>query len=459
MPNPKISQIQLPLPNGNLGDIYDIVDAEARQMISSLSGGSYFLGVTTTDVGSQTNIHNPEVSIGGSAVRATNGNMVIRTTSSGDGTAEYVWSCTALIYWQSHKNSQDKYYYSVVTNPSTAVINSAIFVNESYTALNNTQTMPIAEPYADGAEYIKIEDTRNNNGTWVKFGDLSSLGGLAYLDAAYVRDTENKVLGSNAQFAGQSSSVTRTGGTSADALGVNASFHVLDSTVDVDVTHKMISTTRTTDVAVSGNGSVPAIISLGSPTTGSVITSVSPTTKYFKIEEIMPVSGSVTVKNPSFTMSGETLQISLGEQTAAGVGSTTKLVITSANRDTAADGYTPLVTAVGSTPTSGFVKGYPNINTEDVLTGVQVSTQPSFSLSEENVPSGAIPTGKVKVAKNVGAGALRADAVEAVDTNTVTAITSLGTLTAAGQTVTATNKDEKSVAQHGSITANSTPIS
>lgn len=117
---PNLKKVQLPS-----GNIYDIVDEGARELIAALSGSTAFLGLTTTALtdGATTN----PITVNGSSVTATNGNIVVY------GNAEFIW---------------------------------------------------------DGAK-------------WVEFGDLSSLGSLAYKDTAAVSfsgGTTDKCLGSDATF-------------------------------------------------------------------------------------------------------------------------------------------------------------------------------------------------------------------------------------------------------------------
>ena len=55
------------------GEAYMVKDEAARERIAALEGGSYFIGVTTTELSDQSTT-NPIV-IGGEDVTATNGNM------------------------------------------------------------------------------------------------------------------------------------------------------------------------------------------------------------------------------------------------------------------------------------------------------------------------------------------------------------------------------------------------
>ena len=66
----EISKIKFPS-----GNTYDIKDATAREAIASLSGGTKFLGETTTPLTDQATT-NP-ITIDGSSITATNGNIVV----------------------------------------------------------------------------------------------------------------------------------------------------------------------------------------------------------------------------------------------------------------------------------------------------------------------------------------------------------------------------------------------
>lgn len=133
-----ISQLQMPS-----GGKYYIKDAEAREAIAALEGGSYFLGVTTTALEDQSTT-NP-IKINGEDVTAKNGNMVIY------GNKEFVWS------------------------------------GESAT------------------------------GKWVEFGDLSTLGDLAYLDEVNLsKGSGDQVLGEATTFTNGTSEVSFAEGAGSD---------------------------------------------------------------------------------------------------------------------------------------------------------------------------------------------------------------------------------------------------
>ena len=79
-----ISKITLPS-----GNTYDIKDATAREAIASLSGGTKFIGETTTPLtdGATTN----PIIINGGSVTATNGNIVVY------GNSEFIFDGTKWI--------------------------------------------------------------------------------------------------------------------------------------------------------------------------------------------------------------------------------------------------------------------------------------------------------------------------------------------------------------------------
>lgn len=84
MANNEISSITLPS-----GNTYGFKDAQAREAIAALEGGSYFLGVTTTAL-TDDSTTNPII-VDGESVTAVNGNMVVY------GKKEFVFNGTKWI--------------------------------------------------------------------------------------------------------------------------------------------------------------------------------------------------------------------------------------------------------------------------------------------------------------------------------------------------------------------------
>lgn len=180
---PEISKITLPG-----GGTYDLKDAAARDAIASLSGGSYFLGVTTTAITDQSTT-NP-ITINGSSVYAINGNMTIY------GNKEFVWSCTSYNYYTKDSapvsGGTYKYWYNIISNPTAEQKQAAVFTPTPIADIPTTSSSTLTTPLANGADIIKAQ----YSGKWVEFGDTSNLGQLAYKDAiSYTKDIKSVVSG------------------------------------------------------------------------------------------------------------------------------------------------------------------------------------------------------------------------------------------------------------------------
>lgn len=174
MPNNVISKITLP----NGGGTYDIKDAWAREAIAALEGGSYFLGVTTSNLRDEEQMYDPRISIDGDLVSATNGNMAIYENG------EFVWTKIPT-YFLGHSYQGDGYYYTIIDAPTATDIRNAILTSEEGTDDSPFDHMSsedlIQDPIndvGDGQVMLWVPD----GGKWVEFGDLSQLGDLAYHD-------------------------------------------------------------------------------------------------------------------------------------------------------------------------------------------------------------------------------------------------------------------------------------
>lgn len=133
-----------------------------------------------------------------------------------------------------------------------------------------------------------------NGSKWMEFGDLSTLGQLAFQDVVTLnKGTGKNVLGTGAQFAATESSVTFTGETSADVLGANATFTA--SAPFYSPTNTNIKAIAT-GAAVGGDTMAAAITSIGTPSTDTFVKSVQATTgKKLVTTVIKGVSGTEDV--------------------------------------------------------------------------------------------------------------------------------------------------------------------
>ena len=220
---------------------------------------------------------------------------------------------------------------------------------------------------------------------WVEFGDLSSLGDLAYKDTA---------------------SVSFSGGTTDKCLGSDATF-----TTSV--------TPTTTNIKATASGTAVGASStdkcLGSDATFT--TSVTPTTSKLVTTSVPNVTAAGSASTWSFTMGtgtdSETLIISGANSTAPTLGT----AITAATGSLAANGG-------GASVATGITSATTTTNSKDevtAITGVSVTTQPTIALA-----TGATAgTGVVSVATGITSATTTAN-----NKDEVTAVTSIGTGTA-----------------------------
>ena len=220
---------------------------------------------------------------------------------------------------------------------------------------------------------------------WVEFGDLSSLGDLAYKDTA---------------------SVSFSGGTTDKCLGSDATF-----TTSV--------TPTTTNIKATASGTVVGASStdkcLGSDATFT--TSVTPTTSKLVTTSVPNVTAAGSASTWSFTMGtgtdSETLIISGANSTVPTLGT----AITAATGSLASDGG-------GASVATGITSATTTTNSKDevtAITGVSVTTQPTIALA-----TGATAgTGVISVATGITSATTTAN-----NKDEVTAVTSIGTGTA-----------------------------
>ena len=286
-------------------------------------------------------------------------------------------------------------------------------------------------------EYVAIGTTGNKS--WERLGDtqisLSDLGALAYKDNATGTATAS------------SSSVTFSGGTTDTVLGSDATFTttVTPSTTNIKAT--------ASGTAVGANGTAAAITGFGTHSTETFVKSVTAdTTKKLVTTTVPNVTGNTNVTIPNVTSVGaastwafamgsgddaETLIISGTNSTAPTLGTalsaskvtlgTAKTVATGAATTAGTGAAVVTDITIGDSASAITALGTPT--TSNCLTGVKVTTQPTVSLA-----TGATAgTGVISVATGITSASTTTN-----NKDQVTAVTSIGTGTAAGQSVTVT---------------------
>ena len=286
-------------------------------------------------------------------------------------------------------------------------------------------------------EYVVVGSGSNKQ--WEKLGDttlnLDNLGELAYKDSATGTATAS------------SSAVTFTGRTTDTVLGSDATFTttVTPSTTNIKAT--------ASGVAVGANGTAAAITGFGTHTTETFVKSVSAdTTKKLVTTTVPNVTGNSNVSIPNVTSVGsastwafnmgtgdddETLIISGANSTAPTLGtalSASKVTLGTAKTVATGEATTSgsgsaIVTNVTIGDSAAAITALGTPTTSNCLTGVKVTSQPTVSLA-----TGATAgTGVISVATGIASATTTTN-----DKDEVTAVTNVGTGTAAGQSVTIT---------------------
>lgn len=290
-------------------------------------------------------------------------------------------------------------------------------------------------------EYVAA--TVDSSKVWERLGgkdiDLSNLGALAYKDTVTVNTgSGDVVLGEATTFTNSTSAVTFSGGTTDKVLGSDATF-----------TTSLLPSMKTLSATASGT-------TVGANGTDTFVKSYPGTTqKLYKetfstVDDIqydtIPAVGSVgTASTWSFAMgsgnNAETLIIS-------GANSTTPTI-------TAHPEVVTSVTTASATVVTGLsdmtypgndvvLTGLGTATTASALTGVQVTAQPTVALNLSISPASS---GKVSLPVDY-------DATTTVNSkDEVTAVTSIGTGTAAAQTITVGTNDKVTVAKKADISA------
>ncbi len=258
-------------------------------------------------------------------------------------------------------------------------------------------------------EYTVV--TSGANKVWEKIGDtaltLPDFGALAFKDSVTAA----------------ASAVTFSGGTTDTVLGSDATF-----TTTVTPTTTNINATASV-AAVGADGTAAAVTGYANPSTDTFVQSVSAETGNKLVTTTVPnVTSAGTASTWSFAMgsgdNAETLIISGANSTAPTLG-TAKTVATGSVASNGGGAAVVTGVTVGNSASAITALGTPT--TETVLKGVKVTSQPTVALS-----TGATAgTGVISVATGITSATTTTN-----DKDQVTAVTNIGTGTAAAQNIT-----------------------
>ncbi len=331
-----ISKVKLPS-----GNVYDIKDAVAREMISG--GVSFNVGWDGTSV--------PDVTKIPAGVQVTY-----------NGTT-----------------------YTGTLSPESAQPGAFYLVKTSDENLNTY------------SEYVATGTTGSK--FWEKLGDttvdLSDLGELAYKDnATIVKGSGDNVLGEATTFTASSSAVSFSGGTTDKALGVDTTFSMTQPTISVTPSTTNIKATAS-GTAVGANGTASAITGYASPNTGTALgsdatftTTVTPATTRIKATASGAAVGADGTAAAITGFGAHTTDTFVKSVTAEtnkklvttsivptnGTVSASKVTSTTSNLETTS---IPNVTSVGTASTWSFTMGS-GADSETLIIGGSNSTTPTL---------------------------------------------------------------------------------
>ena len=288
------------------------------------------------------------------------------------------------------------------------------------------------------SEYVAIGTTGSK--TWEKLGDttidLSDLGALAYKDSVTLnKGTGDNVLGEATTF---------TNGTSSVTFGA----HTTDKVLGSDATFTTTVTPATTNIKATASGTAVA-----ADGTDTFVKSYPGATSKLATTTVPNVTGNTDVTIPNVTSAGSASTWSFSMGTGADAET---LIISGANGSAPTLGTalsaskvtlgTAKTVATGSLSASGgggtVMTGLGTATTASALTGVQITSQPTIALS-----TGATAgTGVISVATGITSATTTTNSKDEV-----TAITALGTATAAAQTITVGNNDTVKVAKYDDL--------
>lgn len=308
-------------------------------------------------------------------------------------------------------------------------------------------------------EYVSVGTAGSKY--WEKLGtrdvDLSGLGELAYKDTVTLSKGDgDNVLGEATTFTAAASAVSFSGGTTDKCLGSGATF-----TTSVTPTTTNIKATAS-GAAVGANGTASVVTGYESPSTDTFVKSYPGATSKLATTTVPNVTGNTDVSIPNVTSAGsastwafamgtgtdaETLIISGANGSAPTLGTnlsaskvtlgTAKTVATGSLSASGSGGT--VMTGLGTASTGSAVTGLGTASTETVLTGVKVTSQPTVALA-----TGATAgTGVISVATGITSASTSVN-----NKDEVTAVTGIGTGTAAAQTITVGTNDKVKVAKY-----------
>lgn len=396
------------------------------------------------------------------------------------------------------------YFLGVTTTPLTeGATTNPIMIEDSAVTATNGDIAIYTAPNGGTHEFIF-------NGTrWFEFGDLSTLGQLAYKDEIVVdKGTAEYALGTGATFSASTTTGTINNVTNDSVLGSDTTFSMTQPTISVTPSTTYVKATAS-GAAVSTSSSVEVANGIADTGTATVLDGATPTYQYLETTSITPTNGTESVSSVSNTTSklvttsvpnvtsvgsastwsftlgsgaeAETLVIgganstaptlgtaitaATGALAANGSGATVVDSVTISNKTVAKAG-TAVTVATGSlTQDSGASHGDEIVTNvtesqREVLSSIELSktnvlpsnasfsvTQPTIALATDSTSG----SGKVSVATGISSATATGGSVSANSNDRVTAVTGVGDVTVSAPTVGINSNDAVKVIDYDSL--------
>lgn len=461
MINPTISQIKLPT-----GTTYEIKDAVARQLIAG--GVTFIVAWDESDTPDITKIPaGVTVYYGSDPAVAYTGTL---STSDAQAGAFYLVKASnqtgAVLDFYSE-------YVVVGTSP-----------NKRWEKLGDTEI-----DFSSLGALARKSTVTLNKGTGDTVLGASTTFTAANSAVTFTGGTNDSVLGANTSFQlvaapsitvtpsttdiAATASGTAVGGTGTASAITGFSAHTTDNFVKSITanTSKLVTTSITPTNGTENVSQVTQTAGKLVTTTIPNVTSVTPKTLQFAIgtsseAETLIISGtgfSANTYTADVTTLGTAITAATGSVAADGTGSDivttvtisditvakagSTITVATGSLDTDATGAT-IATGLASPTTAAALTALGTPTTSACLTGVEVTTQPTISLST-GATHGA--TGTVEVATGITSATSSTPDISVGSNDLVTAITGVGTATAAGQTITVGTNDKVDVAKYGDL--------
>lgn len=331
------------------------------------------------------------------------------------------------------------YFLGVTTTALTdgATTNPITVDGDSVTAVNGNMVIYGNKEYVF---YVK-----GNTKKWIEFGDLTTLGALAYKSSVNLSKGSGVNVLTSVSATAAASSVSFAAHTTEKVLSGNSQFSLHSSIVRSTMATVPLRAS-VSNPTISASGTAAAITGFGSHSKTAFVTGVRASTSKLETTTVPNVTSVGTASSWTFTVSDEVLTIGGGNGTAPTLG-TAKTVATGSLD--ANGGGDSVATGASASGTAQAITELGTPSTSNCLTGVQVTAPGSVTLSKGTAEE-APGTGEVSIISGFRNIQLDDPTIDVV-AQQVDAITALGAATAAAQAITIDTEGVVKVAKYDDL--------